>query len=119
MTADREAQRRVLNERIGAVLRIGTVIAMAFVAAGYGLALLVGAAPAGPMPVLELIGEDAHSTLVGIGLLGLALIPVAMLLAAGASFASFGERRMLATSSLVVVLLVGALVAAVIFGRVG
>jgi hypothetical protein len=100
------------------VLRIGTLVAMAFVAAGYGLALFGGALPSGPLPVLELIGQGVPSTLVGIGLLGLALIPVIMVVAAGMAFASFGERRMLATSALVVLLLVGALVAAIAFAEV-
>lgn len=118
MTGERDARRRSLHEGVAAVLRIGTLVAMAFVATGYGLALFLGAVPAGPLPVLELMGEDIHSTLVGVGLLGLALIPVAMVLAAAVAFASFGERRMLATSVLVVLLLVGALVAAIVFAKV-
>ena len=119
MTGVRDSRRRSLHEGVAAVLRIGTAVAMAFVAAGYGLALFAGAVPAGPLPVLELIGEDVHSTLIGIGLLGLALIPVAMVGVAAMAFASFGERRMLATSALVVLLLVGALVAAIVFAGVG
>lgn len=118
MSGEREARRHVLHEGIAAVLRIGTVLAVGLVAAGYGLALLVGAPSAGPVALLELIGQDAHSTLIGIGLLGMALIPVVMVAVAAVAFASFGERRMLATSALVVLLLVGALVAAVAFARV-
>lgn len=118
MTGERESRGRSLHEGIAGVLRIGTLVAMAFVAAGYGLALFAGAVPAGPLPVLELIGEDAPSALIGIGLLGLAMIPVAMVVVAAVAFASFGERRMVATSVVVVVLLVGALVAAIVFAEV-
>lgn len=119
MTADREGRRRILHEGIAAVLRIGTVVAVALVSAGYGLALFVGAPSAGPLPLLQLIGQDAHSTLLGLGLLGMALIPVVMVAVAAVAFASFGERRMLVTSALVGLLLVGALVAAIAFARVG
>ncbi len=119
MTVDREARSRALHELIAAVLRIGTLVAMALVAIGYGLALFLGAPSAGSVPLLELIGRDAHSTFMGLGLLGLALIPVIMLAVAAVTFASFGERRMVVTSAIVGLLLIGALVVAVMFGGVG
>ena len=119
MTGEREARRRGLHEGIAAVLRLGTLVAMASVATGYGLALFAGTPSVGPLPLLQLIGRDVPSTLIGLGLLGMALIPVTMVAVAAAAFASFGERRMLATSALVVLLLVAALVAAIAFGTVG
>lgn len=104
-----ERGRRLLSGGIAAVLRYGTIVAIAFIGAGYVLALASGEARGGPRSALELIAEGGSSMLITIGLLTLTLIPVVMAGVATAGFSSLRERRMASASLLVLVLLVAAL----------
>jgi uncharacterized membrane protein len=90
---------------------------MATVAAigiGY-LALLANGEEPGPVPLVHLLGEGGAQALLGLGLLGLTLTPVAALAVAAVGFRQRGEHR-LVTISLAVIgfLLASAVVAAIL-----
>ena len=109
-----ERGRWLMGEGIAAVLRYGTVVAIAFVGTGYLLALVGGDVRTGPVPATDLIAAGGPSALVAIGLLGLTLIPVVMLATAAAGLALRRERRMAVASVVVIVLLLGALATALV-----
>ena len=111
--------RTLLTAGIAAVLRYGTVVAIAFIGAGYALSLSNGAARSGARSALELLSEGGSSTLITIGLLTLTLIPVVMAGVAASGFVSLRERRMASASLLVLVLLVGALGTALVLALAG
>ena len=90
---------------IGGVTRVGTAVAMLLVATGV---------------LLELGGElsaGGAASIIGVGLLALALTPVAQVSAAAAAFARLGEHRYLFVSLLVLVLLAAGIAAATVVSR--
>jgi hypothetical protein len=85
------------------------------VAIGVGyLMLLVSGDAAGTQPLLELLPDGGGGAVVGIGLFGLTLLPVAVLTVASIGFWRRGERREMALSLLVLALLVAGTVAGAI-----
>lgn len=103
----------LLGAGIAAVLRIGTLISMAAVAAGYGWLLASGVEP-GTRPLLDLIGEGGGGAVVGIGLLGLTLLPAGVLAVAAVGFIGHGEGRRAGVALAVLALLVAGLVTAIL-----
>ena len=114
-----ERGRTLLTAGIAAVLRYGTVIAIAFIGAGYALGLTGGNARTGAQPALELLAEGGSSMLITIGLLTVTLIPIVMAGVAASGFASLRERRMVSASLLVLLLLVAALATALVVALPG
>lgn len=111
--------RWLVGEGIAAVLRYGTVVAIAFVGTGYLIALVGGAARTGPVPATALIADGGPSALVAIGLLGLTLIPVLMLCTAAVGLVLLRERRMAIASLVVILILLGALATALVVALAG
>lgn len=107
---------RLLTEGIASTLRIGTILAIGSIGIGYVLDLLAGSPGPGPRPVVELVGLGGAPTFLALGLLGLALVPVAVLSVAIAGFAFRGETRMRNLAAAVTLLLVGTLVVALLIG---
>lgn len=101
-----------LGTRIAAVLRIGTMVAVATVATGFVIALVGGGEGPGPRPVVDLVGAGGADALITIGLLGLTLLPLGVLGVAAFTFGRHGERRYLVSSLTTLGLLIGSLVAA-------
>lgn len=101
-----------LGSRVAAVLRTGTLVAVATVSAGYLIVLLAGDDGPGARPVLDLVSGGGPDALVTLGLLALTLLPLVVLGVAAATFAGRGERRYLIASSVTLVLLAGSLVVA-------
>lgn len=110
--------RRLLSDGIATVLRIGTALTVALIAAGYVVAL-VGDEESGPQPVAEMLANGGGVASIGIGMLGLAIIPVLVLFVAAAGFQRLGERRSALVSALVAVLLLAALGAAFVLRTAG
>ena len=104
----------MLSGGIARTLRIGTIVTIAFVAVGYGLALVGGVPGPGPLPMLELLGGGGSAAIIGIGLLGLTFVPIAVLGVAAIGFRMRGEHRMLTISAVVAILLLATLVTAVV-----
>lgn len=115
----RDGSDPILAEGIAATLRLGTVLTVAVIAVGYLVAVVTGDPGAGAVPLTDLIGSGVAPALIGIGLLGLSVLPIAMLLVAAYGFNRRGERRMTGVSVGVALLLVGTLVVAVLFARPG
>lgn len=107
----------ILAEGIAATLRLGTVVTVGVIAAGYLVALATGDPGEGAVPLTELLGAGTAAALLGVGLLGLSLLPIAMLTVAAIGFNRNGERRMTGVSVGVALLLVATLLVAVIFAR--
>jgi uncharacterized membrane protein len=103
----------LLREGIGAVLRFGTLVAIAAVAIGYLLLLDSGDAP-GTQPLVELLSDGGGGAVVGIGLLVLTLVPIGVVGVAAAAFWKRGERRELVVTLVVLALLALSLVAGVV-----
>lgn len=111
MSAPRRTE--LLGDGIAAVLRIGTLVSMAAVAAGYAWLLASGVEP-GTRPLLDLVGAGGGGAVVGIGLLGLTLLPAGVLAVAVAGFVGHGERRRAITALIVLAMLVAGLVTAIL-----
>lgn len=103
----------LLRGGIAAVLRLGTLAAVVAIAIGYLMLLASGDAP-GTQPLLELLPAGGGGAVVGIGLFGLTMLPVAVLTVAAVGFWRRGEQREMALSLLVLALLVGGAVAGAI-----
>jgi hypothetical protein len=101
-----------LGARIAAVLRIGTLVAVAAVATGFVIALFGRAEGLGARPVLDLVGAGGADALITLGLVGLTLLPFGVLAVAALTFGTHGERRYLLSSLATLGLLVASLVAA-------
>jgi uncharacterized membrane protein len=101
-----------LGPRLAAVLRAGTLLAVATVAVGFILALVAGGPGSGALPLTDLIGRRDADALTSVGLLGLTLLPLGVLGVAAATFAADGERRYLLSTLVTLLLLVASLVAA-------
>ena len=100
-----------LGRRIATLLRTGTLVAVAAVAAGFVIALVSGHPGPGARPVTELIGAGGADAVISVGLLGLTLLPLGVLGLAAATFGAEGERRYLVSSLVTLGLLVAGLVA--------
>jgi len=101
---------------IAGVLRVGTIVAMAAVAAGFVLAIAIGGDGPGPTPVVELLGGAPADLLIAVGLLGLTSIPVVVVGVAAVGLARGGERTRAATAAVVLLLLLASLAGALIIG---
>lgn len=101
---------------IATVLRLGTLAAVAVIAAGLGWATIGGQPRSGTRPVIEEIGAGGGDGVTAIGLLALTLLPILMLCVAAAAFGGARERRMVVTTLGVGGLIVASLVAAAVIG---
>ena len=106
-------RRDLLGSGIAAVLRVGTLVAIAAVGVGY-LAILASGEDPGSPSLVDLLGGGGAPALIGIGLLGLTVIPAAVLVAAALGFWQQGERRRVATALIVLALLLGSLATAIV-----
>jgi uncharacterized membrane protein len=102
----------LLGKGIAAVLRIGTLLAIAAVGLGYLLVLVSGEEPGSP-PLLALLQAGGPSAVIGVGLFGLTLLPMVVLVVAAAGFRRLGERRLVLTSLGALVLLLASLATAI------
>lgn len=101
---------------VSRTLSIGNVLAIGTIALGVAVGLVSGDASVAPGGGLTAqIGAGKPASIVALGLLLLALTPIAQLLAAVAAFARQGERRYAAISATVLGLLVLGIAAAAIF----
>ena len=107
------ATRDLLGRGIAAVLRVGTLVAMAAVGIGYVAILLSGEDP-GRRALVHLIGDGGAPAVLGLGLLALTLIPALALGVAAAGFRQRGEDRRVAISLAVMALLLGSLAVAIV-----
>ena len=101
-------RRDLLGRGIAGVLRIGTLLAIAAVGIGYLAILASGEEPGSPTLVNLLRGGGAPAV-IGIGLLGLTMIPAGVLVVAAIGFWQQGERRRVATALVVLALLLASL----------
>lgn len=101
---------------VATILRLGTLVAVAVIGAGLAWAVATDAPARTDETVLELIGAGGPDAVIGVGLVGLALVPVAALATAAVVFARAGERRSLAIAAAVLVLVLATLVAAFAIG---
>ena len=106
------AGRDLLGRGIAAVLRVGTLVAMAAIGIGYVATLLGGEDP-GPRSLVHLVGDGGAPALLGVGLLGLTVIPAVALGVAAAGFRQRGEDRRVATALAVLLLLLASLAVAI------
>lgn len=107
---------RDLGPGVAAVLRVGTLLAVAAVVVGMAAALLGAGSPPGPTPVLDLLADGGADAIIAAGLLGLTLIPVVALGVALAALRANRERPRAALTGLVLVLLAASLAVAVLIG---
>jgi len=107
-----------LSDGIAAVLRIGVLVSVGIIGIGY-LVGLVGGFGDGQRPLLDHIAGGGALTIVGIGLLGMTLLPVGVLTAASIGFARSGERGRMLTSMAVLGLLLASLAAAAVLAQAG
>ena len=110
--------RTLLRDGIATVLRIGTALTVGVIAAGYAVALTADQ-DSGPQPVAEMVVDGGGVALIGIGMLGLTLIPVLVLAVAAHGFHRLGEGRSALVSVLVAGVLVAALGVALALGAAG
>ena len=104
--------RDLLGPGIAAVLRVGTLVAMAAIGIGYVAIFLTGEDP-GTETLVRLVAKGGATALLGLGLLGLTLIPAVALGVAVAGFRQRGEDRRVATALAVLALLLASLAVAV------
>lgn len=105
-----------LGPRIGRVLRIGTLLAVAAIGVGFVAALLGDEPQPGPAPLIDVVGRGGADGLIGMGLLALGLIPVVALAVAIPVLARAGERWRAGAAALVLGLLGISLAVAVAIG---
>lgn len=110
------ADGRRLGRGVARTLRIGTLVAVTAIAAGFVAALQSGPGP-GPTPFVELVELGGADALIGVGMLVLTLIPVFALAIAGYELARAAEWRRVAAAAATLGLLLTALVAGVLIGR--
>lgn len=101
-----------LGARIAALLRTGTLVAVATVGAGFVVALVSADRGSGARPITDLIAGGGADALISVGLLGLTLLPLGVLGVAAATFQAEGERRYLLSSLATLGLLIAGLVTA-------
>ncbi len=107
-----------LRDGIAAVFRLGTLVAMAIVGAGYLLGL-AGEDSKGQQPLLDQLSGGGSEAVIAAGLLALTLLPVAVVIAAAIGFARTGERRSALTAITVLALLLASIVTAAIIAQPG
>lgn len=115
MTGQREPDRR-LGPPIAATLRWGTIAAVVAIGIGFVLAIVTAAPSPGPRPLVEQLADGPPDALIVAGLLGMTLIPAAVLATAAVGFIRLGERRQVMVTVGVLALLVVSLVAAALVG---
>jgi uncharacterized membrane protein len=103
----------LLGAGIAAILRIGTLVAIAAVGVGY-LAILASGEDPGSPSLVDLLADGGAPALIGIGLLGLTLLPAGVLVVASIGFWQQGERRRVATALIVLALLLASLGTAIV-----
>ena len=103
----------LLGAGIAAVLRVGTLVAIAAVGVGY-LAILASGEHPGSPTLVDLLRGGGAPALIGIGLLGLTMIPAGVLAVAALGFWQQGERRRVATALVVLALLLASLGTAIV-----
>lgn len=103
---------------VAAVLRWGTVAAVAVIATGFGWATLSGQRAGGTRAVVDEIASWSGDAVTALGLLGLTLLPIVVLGAAATAFWLARERRMTAVTLIVAGLIVASLAAAAVVGPV-
>ncbi len=101
-----------LGRTIAVVLRVGTVLAVAGIGAGFLLALFLDSPSPGSAPLIDMLGSGGPDALIGAGLLTLTLTPAAALVAAAVAFERNGERRRAILTVVVLALLLVSLAAA-------
>lgn len=112
------AGHRLLSGGIATVLRVGTGVTVGLIAVGYCVAL-AGNEEVGAIPLSRLLAHGGGLALIGIGMLGLTVVPIVMLAVAAVGFRLVGERRSAVISALVAVLLVATLLAALVVALAG
>lgn len=110
---------RATFDGLAAILRAGTVVAVMATGGGLAWAVTSGVEGRSDGGVLELIGAGGPDALIGAGLLGLALVPIAALTAALVAFGRAGEQRAAREVALVLVLVLASLGIAVVIGAPG
>jgi hypothetical protein len=106
-----------LGRWVAAVLRVGTLAAIAMVAIGYAWAVATGERHLEAAPVVDEIAAGGGDGLAAVGLLTLTLVPPAMLVVAAVAHAARArERRMAIAAVVVAALLVGSLAVAAVLG---
>jgi Protein of unknown function (DUF1634) len=105
-----------LAQWVAAALRYGTIGAVALVAVGFAWATIAAQPRGGTRPVVEEISRASGDAVIGMGLMALTLLPIAVLVVAGAAFRRAGEHRMLGVTAAVALLIVASLAAAAAFG---
>jgi uncharacterized membrane protein len=109
-----------LARSVSRTLSVGTALAIGTIAVGVLAGLVTGNASVPPGGGLGAqIGAGKPASIVALGLLLLALTPIAQLLAAVAAFARQGERRYAAISATVLILLAIGIAAAAVFVPAG
>lgn len=103
----------LLGAGIAAVLRVGTLVAIAAVGVGY-LAIVASGEDPGSPSLVDLLRGGGAPALIGIGLLGLTMIPAGVLVVASIGFWQQGERRRVATALVVLALLLASLATAIV-----
>ena len=99
---------------VAALLRYGTLGAMALVGGGWAWSALAGQGPRGPRPVLTQIAQDGGDGVTALGLLALTLVPIVVVGAAALGLHRAGERARAFTAIGVGILLVASLVVAAV-----
>lgn len=113
-----DSGRDLLGRGVATVLRGGTLVAVAAIGIGY-VAILVSGEDPGAVPLLRLVSDGGAPALLGLGLLGLILIPAVALGVAAVGFRQRGEHRRVATCLAVLALLVASLAVAVVLAPPG
>lgn len=108
----------MLGAGIAAVLRVGTLVAMAVIAIGYVIGRVAGM-EGGHRPLTEQLASGGPVAIIAAGLLGLTLLPAAVLGVAAAGFARNGEWGRMWTALAVLALLLASLVAAWVLAGAG
>lgn len=110
------ADGRRLGRGVARTLRIGTLVAVTAIAAGFVAALQSGSGP-GPTPFVTLLRLGGADALIGAGLFALTLVPFIAVAVAAVALAGAGERSRAAAAAGVLVLLAASLGIAALVGQ--
>jgi uncharacterized membrane protein len=105
-----------LGRGIAAVLRIGTVLAVLVIGIGFVVASMTGLPSKGARPLTDFVTDSGPDTPIAVGLFALTALPLIAIGYAARAFAADGERRQLATTLVVLVLLAASLAVAAVIG---
>jgi hypothetical protein len=103
----------LLGAGIAELLRVGTLVAISAVGVGY-LAILASGEDPGSPSLVDLLRGGGAPALIGIGLLGLTMIPAGVLIVAAIGFWQQRERGRVATALVVLGLLLASLGTAIV-----